>query len=234
MSATNDLDRAKRLQSRILQAPLSHDPVQAIVQSALLYDELDRIDARVQYVHAQIKLIRSTMHTHIATNISSTDRVLHALIAPGADIADNMHELAPGISLPAISVRYEELIPDTPLYYILDTREYAVRISNSVFKGHIGTIDNEQRYPCRMRAAHDHTACRHAHDAPTWSVANWLYTAQTLSARNKCMRHFGTRDTLACDIRQSTQSERSMRSAQTMHDVLVKLCMDHLCVHGLK
>lgn len=235
------LQKAKTIQNQVLSTGSSEEPLTALENIRKAYDEIVNIVTHVHYVNEQLKLIRNSLHGYISTNIKNLKHDLDILEDPQAGVEDivninsnggNMHEIAPGVLLPVITVKYEDLIPSSPLYYISSTNQYAVKILDSVISGQVGFIaDNTKKiYNCKLNHDHCLSKCRYFHpgEIPTWSYSNWIYTPQTLSTLNRRMRHIGSRDTLASDIRQSTKQERDMRSLQTMHDILIKLCMDNI------
>lgn len=234
----NILQRAKLLQHQILHTSAGNDPLQSLRDIKQHYDKLADITAQTHYLNEQLKLIRNSLRGYITTNIKNIQHDIDIIEDPMSTMSDiqrvgthddNMHEIAPGIHLPVITVKYEDLIPSSPLYYVSSTGMYAVKILDSVMSGHVGHIDNSKKvYACTLKYDHNTGTCRyrHAGEPPTWSQSSWMYTPHSLNASNRLMRHMGDRDTLLLDIKQSVRAERATRSEQTMHDVLVKLCMD--------
>lgn len=234
------LEHAKTLQHKILHADATVDPLQTLKDIKQHYDTLAEITSQVHYLNDQLKLVRNSLRGYITTNIKNIKYDIDIIEDPASSIDDltqvgnhdgNLREVAPGIQLPVITVKYEDLIPSSPLYYVSSTGRYAVKILDSIISGHIGHIapsGSKKIYQCTLAGDHDTTRCRYSHrgDFPTWSYSSWLYTPHALQASNRLMRHIGSRETLLSDIRQSVRSERQTRTDQTMHDILVKLCMD--------
>lgn len=237
------VSKAKQLQSEI-QSLLRKDDIEQLGKK---FDDLDATYRVLNSLLQDIKLIRKNCHAEIVSRlrkIRTEVEILESDYPTAAEIQQlqlrdhGMREIAPGVQLPVVTVASDVFIPDTPLYYVKNTDEYAVRINGSLISGRVLNISTGQSsIKCRRWIACDVAGCPNGHPtgktesgAPraefTWSPGSWLYTSDALSRKNLHMRHIGGRDTLAADIPQATRAETTQRAAQTAHDLLVQLAID--------
>lgn len=147
------------------------------------------------------------------------------------DFATKPHEqkLISEIALPVEHVKYIDMIPDTPLYYVEQDKCFAIKINGLVIRGNLGEIsDNPTKsVACRSHARHPADQCDFYHegDLRNFKTFSWVYTADELDKKNKNMRHIGNKKTLLFDINRLAMpdllNEYKLREAQLMHDMLI-------------
>lgn len=116
-------------------------------------------------------------------------------------------EISPGVSIPATHVKNVALIPETPIYYIEDTKEFGININGTVIKGNLLDI-----CPPRMKPGKNQVA-----------ASSYLY----IPGGKGNIRHIGNKKELFKEIIQSTPFERNIRKLQTMNDILTCLSIDN-------
>lgn len=226
----NFVNTAKRLQSEITQT-LDHDDLAA---AGAKYDQLEALFQALKTATSEIKLIKLGSQTQIITRLRKLREDINILDQPTVTLEDiqmlqakdtGIKEVAPGITLRTTVVPTEDFIPDSPLYYIRSTQEYAVKVQGVVIKGCIKNIQtgSMKTADCQTLGC---TGCKwgHANDS-SWAPGNFLFTREILAKKNLHMRHIGSRDTLKSDILAATRREKVVRSSQLAHDLLVQLCI---------
>lgn len=161
----------------------------------------------------------------------------HPQTLPSAirDFATKPHEckISDEISLPIESVKYVDMIPDSPLYYVEKDKCFAVKINGIVIRGNLGIVaDNPPKsVPCRSSARHPADQCTFYHDEDqrNFKTFSWVYTADEIDKKNKNMRHIGNKETLLYDINRLTMpdllNEYKLRESQMMHDMLILMTL---------
>lgn len=237
------VSKAKQLQSEI-QVLLRKDDLEQLGKK---FDDLDATYRVLNSLLQDIKLVRKNCQTEIVSRLRKIRQEVEILENDYPTAAEIQQlqlrdfatkEIAPGVAIPVVSVASETFIPDTPLYHVRATDEYAVRIAGSLISGRILNYSNgPSSTKCRKWAACDQPNCPMGHPTAkteagepraefTWSPGSWLYTDRALAKNNIHMRHIGGRDTLLADIPQATRAEVATRAAQTAHDLLVQLAID--------
>jgi hypothetical protein len=125
--------------------------------------------------------------------------------------------VAPNLFISVLEVESSELVPSTPLCWIKDKNEFAIRIDGHLISGNIGEIYTKKDIK-------DHQSLYKKQDGIlNFAASSWLYTNQPLTHNNRLMRHIGNRSTLYNDIRLYKHSNISYERlcAQLMHDILV-------------
>lgn len=207
----NFVNQAKRLQSDITLA-LDQDD---LILAGNKFDQLDLLLQQIKTTANEIKLIKLGSQTQIVTRLRKLRNDINILEQPDVSLEDiaslqmkdtGVKEVAPGIDLRTTVVPTEDFIPDSPLYFIRATNEYAIKVQNVVIKG---SIKNMQPH----------------YNENAWSPGNFLFTREQLAKKNLHMRHIGSRDTLLSDINAATRREKETRSKQVAHDLLIQLCI---------
>lgn len=238
------IGKAKSLQTDIAKL-LRTDDLEMLAKK---FDDLDAIYRVLNSLVQDIKLIRQNCYTEITSRLKKIRSELEILDNPAPNASDiqqlqsrdhGTKEVAPGIHLPVITVATEDFIPDSPLYYIRSSNDFAIRINGSLIRGRIRDFSSgSSSIKCRRGASCREEGCAWGHPSPqtedgrpralqTWSPGNWLYTDRALEKNNIHMRHIGSRRTLMPDIYAATRSEISDRAYQTAHDLLVYLAVEH-------
>lgn len=203
----NLIREAKEIQTEITHLLLKDD----ISQLSKKYDELDVIYKLLNNLTNDVKLIRINCQTEIISRLKKIRNEVEILEQENLTINEihqlqnkthGMKEVAPGIMLPVISVPNDNFIPDSQLYHIDNTDDFAIRINGTIIRGKINNFDKN------------------------WTPGSWLFTREPLQKKNIHMRHIGSADTLAVDIQSATRIELSQRSAQCAHDLLIQLAID--------
>lgn len=237
------LETAYKLQNDILNIK----DIEHVMQLHTLYHEIDRLYKDINQTTEQIKLIRQNTKIHITKQIQHFKKEIDVLIKPNntyeelkqLDCGNDLEmecEAAPGIKLPVIHVLSEDFIPSTPLYYIADEKQFAVKINGIIIKGQIGSLYEGNKKYIKCHEVHQPNfdyikRCSRWHpqygEPIGWHPKNFLTISESVTSKNQYMRHIGNRDTLDQDIQtRLTTREKEMRSKQIMHDLLIQLCIN--------
>lgn len=115
-------------------------------------------------------------------------------------------EISPGINITATQVKNVALIPETPLYYMEDTKEFGININGTIIKGNLLDI-----CPPRMKPVANQIA-----------ASSYLY----IPGAKGNIRHIGNKKELFKEIIQSTPFEKNVRKLQTISDIITCLSID--------
>jgi hypothetical protein len=217
----------------VQQKIVDHLSVNELDDAIKSYETLEGIKADLETRLSNLNMIMDVSKNHItdyANVYSKTMNAIKSIYVEGNteavdysdlyDISDTTHyKVAPGVSIQAISVNSLKDIPSTPLYYVKHTQEFAVKINNVCVSGNIQQIQTANSAPHRSLYTSNDTV---------WKNSNFAYSQGPITNKNKYMRHIGNRDTLKFDVIASDASERSIRKKQTIHDMLICLCMDDI------
>lgn len=221
------LKEAIQIQNQIINH-INIDDLDSLISN---YQALEKIIYEARETFNQLKLLKNSIKTYIVENVKSIDARLQIIEDRNSDFQDSETDKAPlvdGVNVPIVSVVSEELLPNYPLYYMESTGEFAIKILDTVFKGVIGNIGgttSKKSYICKKNHP-SNKACQYSHKiGESWRPSNWIYTQIPINAKNLGMRHIGSRDSLVSDIKSSTSKERHTRMRQTMHDLLIQLCI---------
>jgi hypothetical protein len=167
----------------------------------------------------------------------------------------NTRVLAPDININPIIVQSFDKVPNTNIYYIEETKQFAVKINGVLLHGNIGEI-----YPknaknvihvkkCSLQdscKAFKNGKCKYYHDINVKSKSktnqdtvhirnftscNWNHTKELKTSKNLHMRHFGSRSSLANDLDilkmdSSKNIEIEQFTATILHDLLVMAALN--------
>jgi hypothetical protein len=199
------------------------------------WNELDYIMQRTAYLYKQISAIHVATRDALGRRIQQYRSCLSILDRPDItrdellSIKPINSDIAPGVSLSAIPVMNADMIPDTQLYFVSETGEWGVRIMGQLITGQVGEIRQygKKHIPCRLCKPHDKLSCPmwHKDEVPGWLESQWIHTNQPPSAKNKLMRHVGSRSSLRYDIARLPPGEPDIRRRQLAHDLLVYLAI---------
>jgi hypothetical protein len=117
-------------------------------------------------------------------------------------------EISPGVNISAIQVKNVALIPETPIYYIEDTKEFGINIGGTIIRGNIIDIS-----PPRIKPV-----------VGQIPASSFLY----IPGGKGNVRHIGNKKELFKEIIQSTPYEKNIRKLQTMNDILTCLSIDNV------
>jgi len=117
-------------------------------------------------------------------------------------------EVSPGIFISATQVKNIALIPETPIYYIEDTKEFGININGTIIKGNLLDV-----CPPRMKPLQNQVA-----------ASSFLYIPNGKGN----VRHIGNKKELFKEIIQGTPYEKDIRKIQTMSDILTCLSIDNV------
>ncbi len=128
-------------------------------------------------------------------------------------------------------------IINTPIYYLEDTKEYAIKINNNIIKGNIGNIlepkDSKAKiktHKCNKNNCNEKfykKDCKYIHDN---EVKNYPYYSWSHIKKNKLCsikydlensRFISSLDTLSEDLSYTSLYEKELRNNQLMHDILL-------------
>jgi uncharacterized protein YdbL (DUF1318 family) len=224
----NFVTRAKKLQNDINAAATDGK----FERAADCYEQMQELEGAIEKCLTEIRLMRAAGLQKITDELQVASRDVAFLRSPASfdDVyraleTTHQREAVPGIELPTVTVATADFVPDTPLYFVRETEEYAVRIAGQLFSGHVRAMDTgTAAVDCPNRRPHDAAKCKWNH-GEAWNPASFIYTREPLNQKNVHMRHIGDRRRLAAEIESSTRRECAARVDQTMHDILVCLCI---------
>lgn len=147
--------------------------------------------------------------------------------------------IAPNINTEAKVVKNSDMIPNTRLYWVDDTKQFAIRINDVLIIGNLGNIfiKNEVLYNvvcCRDGSKCTDDKCKYLHSSETRNYTNfsWVYSPHLITKKNKYIRHIGDRRTLNHDIermkkrdKESVNEELNILLSQYMHDLLILMAL---------
>jgi hypothetical protein len=207
-------------------------------------------------------LFSSSLSSPISTASSSSPMITPKITISSAKSIDskisslfnNTKEVAPGVKLHNINVVYDESsIPNTQLYWLESSREFAVKIAGCVFRGHIGEIypTTNKRSGTAKSLFKNVTYCKHGakcqnilskcsfyHDPKlleadeikdqqikNYTNGNWVYSDEPKNSQTDMMRHIGSRNRLMFDLKSTNGRDFDNWMRQTIHCILVGICM---------
>jgi hypothetical protein len=157
---------------------------------------------------------------------------------------------------PVINISKENinLIINTPIYYIVDTNEYCIKINNKLIKGNIGNIISEtetnkklgikikkcKKINCDNSFYHKECNFYHKGDIRNFPNYSWKYSNSNKFGNlikknnqlinnnkdNENTRFIGSLDNLHCDLQLTNKNEKKLRKKQLMHDILLYQILD--------
>jgi len=239
------MDKIYELQEFIVNT-VSPDDMESVFK---YYNEM--IYIRNQYIQdvKQMRAIIASTNEAICEKLDAFEDELNSIQKPVLTKSDimmltrddsackSMHNVAPGIDLPMLTVPNESFIPNSYLYFDKSTGKAGIKILGHTIMGHIGHIKNHKKkhIKCKQNKQQDNqeqkclniNKCQYGHDEmiPTWQQSEFLYTKDPYNKNNKLMRHIGDRDRLLHDVWVVSPDEQKKRKEQLAHDILVQLCI---------
>ena len=150
------------------------------------------------------------------------------------------------VKCPVINISMENIdsIINTPIYFIIETNEYCLKVNNNLIKGNIGNIidnckENDNTRKCNKKncnGVHFNKKCNFLHKDGVKNFPNysWKYINKKkmgkLSINNNRLitnydientRHVGSLNSLNEDLILSSNYEKELRNSQLMHDILI-------------
>jgi len=137
-----------------------------------------------------------------------------------------------------IEVYSSSEVKNSPIYYIKDTDEFAIKINNKLMKGNIGICydktekDTENLMECTNIKCNIED-CRYYHkevkdnNQVNFMNYSWNYIKKnkhnptSAYKKNKNVRFVGSRDTLNSDLLYTNKNEKKLRNSQLIHDILI-------------
>jgi hypothetical protein len=197
----NVIHRSKEL----AEAVASSLKVDKLLDASNVFKQLQELSAMVKTLAHEVELIKQASQNHFISYLKQLRYDIQILESPKTlvDLEEynSTEEVAKGIRVPYQTVSDLDCIPDTPLYHVKGTDEFAVKINGQIIKGRI-----------------------HSPDEQGFKSGNWIYTREPLAAKNKWMRHIGDPKILKEEIEGATREEKRLRLDQLAHDLLICLC----------
>ncbi len=159
-------------------------------------------------------------------------------------------ELVKGISVPVKTVEFTTDIPESSLYYVNETKQYAVNIAGIIIRGDLGNIVEYQcensahcEYGIDCNSFKTKKQCPYYHQpedyikqklpvperTKNFTAGSWLYS-KTKTPRTYFTRHIGSRDRLIFDLNTirtvQYREEIANREGQLIHDLLIYLVLN--------
>lgn len=147
------------------------------------------------------------------------------------------------IKFPVINISNKSIdsIVNTPIYFIIETNEYCLKINNNLIKGNIGNIlskNKEKTQTCKKKNCNGtffNKSCKYLHqnEVKNFTDYSWKYInknkmgkvhSSTKMINNydiENTRHIGSLDSLNEDLVLTDLHEKNLRNSQLMHDILL-------------
>lgn len=147
-----------------------------------------------------------------------------------------------------------DLIMNTPIYYIKETKQYCIKINNKLIKGNIGNIISEndinknngikykkcKKINCDNKHYNKECIFYHNNEVRNFPNYSWKYInknklGKVKNINNKIQynsydlensRFIGSLDTLVTDLQLTNKYEKKLRNNQLMHDILLYQILD--------
>jgi hypothetical protein len=166
------------------------------------------------YVYDYMEILKTIV---VPKNTEENFGILNTYITQGLKLHDVKQsvktidlDLAPSIKVRVIPVKNESLVPETPIYYLEDSKEFAVNIQGTIFKGNIRDIlppKIKQTSPDQIKSS------------------SYLYMP---NVTNDNVRKIGNKKNLYNEILSSTSKERMVRKIQCIQDILTCVAISQL------
>lgn len=157
------------------------------------------------------------------------------------------------VKFPVISISHEniDIIENTPLYYIKETKQYCIKINNNLIMGNIGNICFKKDNPERInKCKYDNCnkqfyekKCKYFHNNINRNFSNYSWNHINKNKSGKVnnnnidkfdldnSRFIGSLDTIMEDLPFSSINEKDLRNNQLMHDILLYLILSKYLIH---
>lgn len=156
-----------------------------------------------------------------------------------------------------ISNKNLDIIENTPIYYIQETKQYCIKINDNIIMGNIGNIYNtttsntsEKIKKCKYNDCDGlfyENTCQYFHDNEKRNFTNysWNHILNDKNGKIKNKNNYinikkydinntrfiGSLETLKEDLPFSSTYEKSLRNGQLMHDILIYLILSKYLSH---
>jgi len=189
-----------------------------------------------------MSLINSNENKQSWSNIATNAHTRHQIDIIQPSLNSNIErEIAPGVNIQVKSVKTPDLIPNTEIYYIESCNQFAFKLNNILFRGNVGKIIGKNEVLVKVIDCvwgprcndmenctyyHDPLYCPGSKDVRNFSYFSWLYNQENrLNPKAKNSRSVGHRDYLKTDLRRMDAIEARSLVAQSMHDILLSMCI---------
>jgi hypothetical protein len=146
-----------------------------------------------------------------------------------------------------ISNKDINLIQNTPIYYITETKQYCIKLNNNLIMGNISNIspdDKTKLHKCKYPSCNNkyyNKECKYFHNNENRNFADysWKHITKDKLGKPKYKnnildfkkydldntRFIGSLETLIDDLPFSSVNEKNLRNKQLMHDILLYLIL---------
>ncbi len=138
---------------------------------------------------------------------------------------------------------------DTPIYWVEELQQFAIKIAGCLIRGNIGNIYSSHdsmskvticRYKSRCKNLTTPEGCQYYHDpietpglatsykkreVRNFTNGSFIYTHEPIKESNKNMKHIGNRSTMREDLESVSSGEAQMIADQTIHSLLTTLVL---------
>lgn len=141
------------------------------------------------------------------------------LVSSSSDLVSDV-SITPTMSLSAISVRnISDVVADGRLYYVHDTKCFAIQIAGKVYRGNVGKVFAPgEKSPYKVKECRFGNKCTRINECEYYhgppDVRNYVST-----------RRFGNLDTLDVDMMKMGPEDIKRNSDLLMHDILCDLLL---------
>jgi hypothetical protein len=224
----------------------------------------DEIDEKILEIQSGIKIIQSVAKkmadiSNSIKRISNRKRIMlkgkesnkfidpYPTIETHAILRNSLMkkiDITPELKIPAIIVPNEEYIPTSFIYYIEETKQFAININGFNIKGSLGDIveyGNEKTFQCKF--AHEckniNTCCFYhppedfiklnipiVYQKRNFTAGSWIYSNKYNIKYN---RHIGNGSSLKFDLEKlkktDYEEELNTRKSQMIHDILIYISL---------
>ena len=158
------------------------------------------------------------------------------------------------VKFPVINISIENLdiIENTPIYYLNETKQYCIKINNNLIMGNIGNIyskkdDAEKINKCKHTECDEKfykKECKYYHNNINRNFTNYSWHHNNKDKHGKIdiknnitkydldnTRFIGSLNTLMEDLPFSSINEKELRNNQLIHDILLYMILSEYLIH---
>ena len=152
------------------------------------------------------------------------------------------HDNVDYFKIPVIEISNSNIdsMNNSPIYFIKETKQYAIKINNNIIKGNIGNIFSNKdkktkvykcsKESCKGKFYNKDCTYRHKGDIRNFTSYSWNTPSNSLKQTNKIdkynTRFLGSLSTLSDDIYKTNKNEKKLRNKQLIHDMLLYCIID--------
>lgn len=217
------MDHLNNLESDVLGC------LRAIEKSSEV-DDLSKIYSNIKGV----RRLLARMNIVVSTLQHETDKIENKIKNKIANTG--IPDIPTDTKITTKSVETEDEVPDSSLYFVRSTREFALRVNGVLIHGNIGEIYENSARPaqrtkyCRVGILCQDSKCEFYHpgrgEVRNFVNSQWLYTSDKLKGANKLMSHVGSRSQLARDLERIKKQDVRDAHDRAIHSLLVFLTAD--------